>query len=82
MKESLLNQLMKIPREATSASIRGIQMQMIDEQKRQVLLQSDPEDKHIHEYFLANGTFLADIQDGNLLSLYKVEYSPKMQSGK
>lgn len=57
-------------------------MQMIDEQKRQVLLQSDPEDKHIHECFLANGTFLADIQDGNLLSLYKVEYSPKMQSGK
>lgn len=64
---------MKIPREATSASIGGIQMQMIDEQKRQVLLQSDPEDEHIHECILSSGTFIADMKNGRLFALYKVK---------
>ena len=73
MEKSLLEQLMTLPADATTATIQGVAMQVIDETARQSLLQSDPEDTHIHECTLSNGTFIADIQDGHLLALYKVE---------
>lgn len=64
---------MRIPKEATTATVKGIEMQMIDNNKRLALLKSDPEDSHIHQCALANGIFLADIQNGQLLSLYKID---------
>lgn len=64
---------MTLPAEAATVTIQGVTMQLIDETTRQSLLQSDPEDTHIHECILSNGTFIADIQDGHLLALYKVE---------
>lgn len=70
MEKSLLEQLMILPAEA--ATIQGVTMQLIDETTRQSLLQSDPEDTHIHECTLSNGTFLADMQNGQLIALYKV----------
>jgi len=57
---------------AEAANIQGVTMQLIDETTRQSLLQSDPEDTHIHECTLSNGTFLADMQNGQLIALYKV----------
>ena len=73
MEKSLLEQLMMLPADATAATVQGVAMQVIDEAARQSLLQSDPEDTHIHECTLSNGTFLADMQDGRLLALYKVK---------
>lgn len=72
MEKSLLEQLMTLPADATTATVQGVAMQVIDEATRQSLLQSDPEDMHIHECTLSNGTFIADMQNGRLIALYKV----------
>lgn len=63
---------MTLPADAATATVQGVAMQVIDEATRQSLLQSDPEDTHIHECFLSNGTFIADMQNGRLVALYKV----------
>lgn len=72
MEKSLLEQLMTLPAEAATVTIQGVTMQLIDETTRQSLLQSDPTDTHIHECTLSNGTFIADMQNGRLIALYKV----------
>ncbi|WP_302363101.1 hypothetical protein [uncultured Alistipes sp.] len=72
MEKSLLEQLMTLPADVTTATIQGVAMQIIDDATRQSLLQSDPEDTHIHECTLSNGTFIADMQNGRLVALYKV----------
>lgn len=64
---------MQLPAEATTATIQGVKMQIIDNDTRQSLLQSDPEDEHIHECILSSGTFIADMKNGQLLALYKVK---------
>ncbi len=63
---------MTLPADVTTATIQGVAMQIIDDATRQSLLQSDPEDTHIHECTLSNGTFIADMQNGRLVALYKV----------
>lgn len=73
MEKTLLQQLLELSADATAATIQGVAMQLIDEATRQSLLQSDPDDTHIHECTLSNGTFIADMQDGRLLALYKVK---------
>ena len=73
MEKSLLEQLMQLPPDATSATIQGIVMQLIDEATRQTLLQSDPDDTRFHECILSNGIFIADMPSGKLLALYKVQ---------
>lgn len=72
MKKSLMEELMQLPAEAKNATIQGVEMQLIDNTTRQSLLQSDPDDEHIHECVLSNGTFVADMLNGQLLALYKV----------
>lgn len=72
MEKSLLEQLMTLPADAATATVQGVAMQVIDDATRQSLLQSDPEDMHIHECTLSNGTFIADMQNGRLVALYKV----------
>lgn len=67
-----MKQLMTLPADAATATIQGVAMQVIDDATRQSLLQSDPEDTHIHECTLSNGTFIADMQNGRLVALYKV----------
>ena len=68
-----MQQLLELSADATAATIQGVAMQLIDEATRQSLLQSAPDDTHIHECTLSNGTFIADMQDGRLLALYKVK---------
>lgn len=63
---------MTLPADAATATVQGVVMQVIDDATRQSLLQSDPEDTHIHECTLSNGTFIADMQNGRLVALYKV----------
>lgn len=73
MEKSLLEQLMQLPSNTVTATIQGVALQIIDEATRQSLLQSDPDDRHIHECILSNGTFIADMPDGQLTALYKVK---------
>lgn len=64
---------MQLPSDTVTATIQGVALQIIDEATRQSLLQSDPDDRHIHECILSNGTFIADMPNGQLTSLYKVK---------
>lgn len=75
MEEPILGLLMEIPKEATTATVQGVQMQMIDNATRQEMLRSDPGHTY-SECILSNGLFITIIKDGQLRSLYKVKGSP------
>ena len=72
MKMNLMDELMKIPADATAATVQGIEMLLIDKSKAESLLESDPDDNAIHECLLSNGRFLLQSDNGNLIALYKV----------
>lgn len=72
MKESLLEELMSIPPEATSATVQGVLMQVIDERRARTMLDTDPDDEIVHECWLANGHFLFESGQGRLKALFKV----------
>ena len=57
---------------ATSATVQGIAMQVIDEERAQAMLASDPDDDIVHECWLPNGHFLFESGQGCLKSLFKV----------
>lgn len=52
---NLMDELLKIPADATAATVQGIEMLLIDENKAGALLESDPNDNTIHECLLSNG---------------------------
>lgn len=66
---------MEIPKEATSATVQGVEMQMIDNETRLEMLRSKPANTY-SEAIYSNGLFMAIINDGQLRSLYKVIGSP------
>ena len=43
---NLMDELLKIPADATAATVQGIEMLLIDENKAGALLESDPNDNH------------------------------------
>jgi hypothetical protein len=65
---NLMDELLKIPADATAATVQGIEMLLIDENKAGALLESDPNDNTI----LSNGRFLFQSDNTNLVALYKV----------
>ena len=69
---NLMDGLLKIPADATAATVQGIEMLLIDENKAGALLESDPNDNTIHECLLSNGRFLFQSDNANLVALYKV----------
>lgn len=69
---NLMDELLKIPADATAATVQGIEMLLIDENKAGALLKSDPNDNTIHECLLSNGRFLFQSDNANLVALYKV----------
>ena len=69
---NLMDELMKIPADATAATVQGIEMLLIDKNKAESLLESDPNDHAIHECLLSNGRFLFQSDNANLVALYKV----------
>lgn len=69
---NLMDELLKIPADATAATVQGIEMLLIDENKAGALLESDPNDNTIHECLLSNGRFLFQSDNANLVALYKV----------
>ena len=64
---NLMDELLKIPADATAATVQGIEMLLIDENKAGALLESDPNDNTIHECLLSNQS-----DNANLVALYKV----------
>lgn len=77
--ESLIELLAKIPLEASSAIVQGVEMQVIDHETWQEMLHSDPGRKQYHECLMANGFFIITKKNGSLQSLYKVKDSPAMK---
>lgn len=73
MKESLLKELITVPADATSATVQGIAMQVIDEERARAILAADPNDDIVHECWLANGHFLFECEQGRLKALFKVQ---------
>ena len=69
---NLMDELLKIPADATAATVQGIEMLLIDKNKAESLLESDPNDNAIHECLLSNGRFLFQSDNANLVALYKV----------
>ena len=69
---NLMDELLKIPADATAATVQGIEMLLIDENKAGALLESDHNDNTIHECLLSNGRFLFQSDNANLVALYKV----------
>lgn len=67
--------LAKIPKEATTATVQGIKMQMIDKDTWKKMLWSGTEQQY-SDCIMANGVFIISKQDGQLQSLYKVKDSP------
>ncbi len=68
----LLDELLKIPADAVSATVEGVEMQIIDAGHARLLLDSDPDDETVHECQLANGRFLFETEHGTLKTLYKI----------
>ena len=69
---NLMDELLKIPADATAATVQGIEMLLNDENKAGALLESDLNDTTIHECLLSNGRFLFQSDNANLVALYKV----------
>ena len=69
---NLMDELMKIPADATAATVQGIEMLLIDKNKAESLFESDPNDNAIHECLLSNGRFLLQSDNAILVALYKV----------
>lgn len=73
MEETLITELMKISSDAISATVQGIEMQVIDKRQAQAMSDADPDDNTFHECILANGHFLFKSENGSLKSLFKVK---------
>lgn len=74
--KTILELLMEISEKCTKTTVLGVEMQIIDSITAEKLLGTDPNDNHIHECTLANGTFLFTMQNNKLHTLFKIQPSP------
>ena len=68
----ILDELLAIPADATNATVQGVEMKVISNERAEMLLNNDAEDEKIHECILKNGRFLFESENGELKALYKV----------
>ena len=68
----ILDELLAIPADATNATVQGVDMKVISNERAEMLLNNDAEDEKTHECILKNGRFLFESENGKLKSLYKV----------
>lgn len=73
METRLIDELMVIPADATTATIQGVEMQIISTEQADKMLEADKNDEKTHECILKNGRFLFESENGELKSLYKVQ---------
>ena len=68
----ILDELLAIPADATNATVQGVEMKVISNERAEMLLNNDAEDEKTHECILKNGRFLLESENGELKALYKV----------
>jgi len=68
----ILDELLAIPADATTATIQGVEMQIISADQADKMLEADTNDEKTHECILKNGRFLFESENGELTTLYKV----------
>ena len=82
METRLIDELMAIPADATTATIQGVEMQIISIEQADKMLDADSSGENTHEYssgenthecILKNGRFLFESDNGKLTTLYKVQ---------
>ena len=73
METTIIDILMAIPSDATVATVQGVEMKVISNERAEMLLNNDAEDEKTHECILKNGRFLFESENGELKSLYKVQ---------
>ena len=69
----ILDELLEIPADATTATIQGVEMKVISNERAEMLLNNDAEDEKTHECIMKNGRFIFESENGNLKALYKVQ---------
>lgn len=69
----ILDELLAIPADATTATIQGVEMQVISAEQADKMLEADTNDEKTHECILKNGRFLFESDNGKLTTLYKVQ---------
>ena len=69
----ILDELLAIPADTTTATVQGVEMKVISNERAEMLLNNDAEDEKTHECILKNGRFLFESENGELKSLYKVQ---------
>ena len=68
----ILDELLAIPADATTATIQGVEMKVISNEQAEMLLNNDAEDEKTHECIMKNGRFIFESDNGKLKTLYKV----------
>lgn len=68
----ILDELLAIPADATTATVQGVEMQVISTEQADKMLVEDANDDKTHECILKNGKFLFESKNGELKALYKV----------
>ena len=68
----ILDELLAIPADATNATVQGVEMKVISDERAEMLLNNDAEDEKTHECIMKNGRFLFESENGKLKTLYKV----------
>ena len=69
----ILDELLAIPADATNATVQGVEMKVISNERAEMLLNNEAEDEKTHECILKNGRFLFESENGKLKVLYKVQ---------
>lgn len=69
----ILDELLAIPADATTATVQGIDLQIVSAEQADKMLNADANDEKIHECILQNGRFLFETDNSELKSLYKVQ---------
>lgn len=73
MDTRLIDELMAIPADAATASVQGVEVQIISAEQADKILEEDANDEKTHECILKNGRFLFVSENGKLTTLYKVQ---------
>ena len=68
----ILDELLAIPADATTATIQGVEMKVISNEQAEMLHNNDAEDEKTHECIMKNGRFIFESENGKLKTLYKV----------
>ena len=69
----ILDELLAIPADATTATIQGVEMQIISADQADKMLEADTNDEMTHECSLKTGRCLFESENGELKALYKVQ---------